>query len=63
MNRDNLPLARHAATGMSAIGWGNDCKQFKLSHTPRVAASIAEGDSIINTTLTTYSIHYKQQIC
>ena len=23
MNRHNLPLARHAATDKSAIGWGN----------------------------------------
>ena len=51
MNRHNLPLARHAATDMSAIGWGNDCIQFKLSHKPRVATSIEEGDSILNATL------------
>ena len=36
-NRHNLPLAWHEATDMSAIGWGNDCKQFKLSHKPEVA--------------------------
>ena len=34
MNRPNLSLARHAATDMSAIGWDNDCIQFKLSHKP-----------------------------
>ena len=38
MNRHNLPLARHAAMDMSAIGWGNDGKQFKPSHKPRMAA-------------------------
>ena len=32
MNSHNPPLARHAATDMSAVGWGNDCMQFKLSH-------------------------------
>ena len=37
VNIHNLPLARHAAMHMSAIGWGNDCIQFKLSHKPRVA--------------------------
>ena len=51
MNRHNLPLARHAATDTSPIGWGNDCTQFKLSHKPAWLASIEEGDSIINTTL------------
>ena len=67
MKRHNLPLARHAEPDMSAIGWvRNDCKQFKLSHklgyvliansslwfiSPVWLASIAEGDSIINTTL------------
>ena len=35
MNRHNLLLARHAATDMGTIGWGNDCIQFKLSHKPR----------------------------
>ena len=30
-------LARHAATDMSAMRWGNDCKEFKLSHKPGVA--------------------------
>ena len=51
MNRHNLPLTRHAATDMSAVGWGNDCIQFKLSHKPGWLPSIAEGDSIINATL------------
>ena len=30
-------LTRRAATDMSAIGWGKDCKQFRLSHKPGVA--------------------------
>ena len=34
MNRHNLPLARHAATDMSGIGWVNE---FKQSHKPKVA--------------------------
>ena len=33
----NLPLATHAAMAMSTIGFGNGCKQFKLSHKPGVA--------------------------
>ena len=54
MNRHNLPLTRHAATDMSAVGWGNGCIQFKLSHKPGVAGlNIVEGDSIINATLLT----------
>ena len=51
VNIQNLLLARYAAAGMSAIGWGNDCNEFKLLHTPKVSASIAEGDSTINATL------------
>ena len=51
MNRHNLPLAWHAATDMSAIGWvmianGSDCLI-----SPGWMASIAEDDSIINATL------------
>ena len=42
MNRHNLPLAWHAAMDMSAVGWGTDCIQFKVSQKPSVA-----GDSII----------------
>ena len=56
MNRHNLLLARHAATDMSAIGWGNDCIQFKLSHKPSVADLNWEGDSIINTTLLYFNL-------
>ena len=37
MKRHNQPLAWHAAMDMSAIDWGIDCIQFKLSHKPRVA--------------------------
>ena len=51
MNRHNLPLTWHAAMDMSAIGWGTDCIQFKLSHKPSVAGLNWEGDSIINTNL------------
>ena len=36
VNRHNPPLARHAAKGMRATGWGNDCIQFKLSEWQRV---------------------------
>ena len=50
VNRHNLPLARHTATDMTTIGWGNYCKQFKQSRKPGWLASIVEGDSIINTT-------------
>ena len=57
MNRHNLPFAWHAATDMSAIGWVMIAKQFKLSHKPGVAASIAEGDSIINATLLYFTLH------
>ena len=35
---------------MSAIGWGNDCKQFKLSHIPGWLASVI-AEPIINATL------------
>ena len=53
MNRHNLPLAWHAAMDISAIGWGNDCMEFKLFHKSGVAGmdSTAEADSIINATL------------
>ena len=37
VNRHNLPLARHAATDMSVIGWGYDCIQLKLSQKPIMA--------------------------
>ena len=53
MNRHNLPLTRHEATDMSAVGWGTDCIQFKLSRKPGVAG-LAEGDSIINASLLYY---------
>ena len=36
---------------MSAISWGIDSIQCKLSHKPGVAASIVEGESVINATL------------
>ena len=63
MNRHNLPLAWHAATDMSAIGWGYDCMQFKLFHKPRVAGSIAEGDSLINATLLYYVLAFTNHPC
>ena len=58
MNRHNLPLARHAATDMSAIGWGNDCIAYSSNCliNPVWLASNVEGDSIINATFL-YSIH------
>ena len=36
-NKQSLPFTRHAATDMSAIFWGNDCKQLKMSGKPGVA--------------------------
>ena len=51
MNRHSLPLACHATTDMSAIGW----VMIAYSSTSLISqgwlASIAEGDSIINATL------------
>ena len=43
MNRHHLPLTRHATTDTSAIGWGNDCIQFKPSHKPWVAGLNCRG--------------------
>ena len=54
MNRLNLPLAWHAATDMSAIGWSNDCCLISQEW----LASIAEGDSIINATLLFTLLYY-----
>ena len=51
MNRHNLPLAWHAATDMSAIGWVMIANSSNCLICPGWLASIAEGDSIINTTL------------
>ena len=50
MNTHNLPLAWHAATDMSVIGWGNDCIQFKLSHKPGVVGLNCTDDRMINAT-------------
>ena len=51
MNKHNLPLAWHAATDMSAIGWGTDCTGSNCLISPMWLASIVEGDGIINATL------------
>ena len=51
MNRHNLTLAWHAATDMSAIGWVMIADSSYCLISPGWLASIAEGDSIINTTL------------
>ena len=50
MSRHDLPLTRHAATDISAIGWGTNCIQFKLSHKPGLA-SVVKSDSTITTSL------------
>ena len=47
MNRHNLPLAWHAATDMSAIGWVMIANSSNCLLSPGWLASIAEGDSII----------------
>ena len=51
MNRHNLPLAWHAATDMSAIGWVMIAYSSNCLISQEWLASIAEGDSIINATL------------
>ena len=51
MNRHNLPLAWHAATDMSAIGWVMTAYSSNCLISQEWLASIAEGDSIINATL------------
>ena len=62
MNRHNLPLAWHAATDMSAIGWVMIAYSSNCLISQEWLASIAEGDSIINTTLlyfTVYNVYNK----
>ena len=54
MNRHSLPLARHAATDMSAIGWVMIANSSKFFISPVWVASIAGGGgggSIINASL------------
>ena len=51
MNRHNLPLAWHAATDMSAIGWVMIANSSNCLISQEWLASVAEGDSIINATL------------
>ena len=51
MNRHNLPLAWHAATDMSAIGWVMIAYSSNCLISQEWLASIADGDSIINATL------------
>ena len=53
MNRHNLPLAWHAATDMSVIGWVMIAYSSNCLINQEWLASIAEGDSIINATLLT----------
>ena len=57
MNRHNLPLAWHAATDMSAIGWVMIAYSSNCLISQEWLASIAEGDSIINATLL-YLLYY-----
>ena len=51
MNRHSLPLVRHAAMEMSAIGWIMIAYSSNCLISQGWLASIAEGDSIINATL------------
>ena len=51
MNRHNVPLAWHAATDKSAIGWVLIAYSSNCLISPGWLASIVEGDSIINATL------------
>ena len=57
MNRHNLPLAWHAATDMSAIGWVMIANSSNCLISPGWLASIAEGDSIINATLLYFTMN------
>ena len=57
MNRHNLPLAWHAATDMSAIGWVMIANSSNCLISQEWLGSVAEGDSIINATLLTYLIN------
>ena len=56
MNRHNLPLAWHAATDMSAIGWVMIANSSNCLISPGWLSSVAEGDRIINASLTTGAI-------
>ena len=51
MNGHSLPLAWHAATDMSAIGWVMIAYSSNCLISQGWLASTAEGDSIINATL------------
>ena len=56
MNKHDLPLTRHAATDMSAIGWVMTAYSPNCLISPEQLASMAEGDSIINATGLTYKM-------
>ena len=56
MNRHNLPLAWHAATDMSAIGWVMIAYSSNCLISQEWLASTAEGDSIINATLLYFTV-------
>ena len=58
MNRHNLPLAWHAATDMSAIGWVMIAYSSNCLISQEWLASIAEGDSIIKATLLYFTLLY-----
>ena len=45
MNTHNLSFAKHAATNISAIGFGNDYKQFKLFCKPGVTKDDDDSNS------------------
>ena len=59
MNRHNLPLAWHAATDMSVIGWVMIAYSSNCLISPGWLASVAEGDSIINAALLYYKSREK----
>ena len=61
MNRHNLPLARHAATDMSAIGWVMIAYSSNCLISPGWLASIAEGDSTLNATLLYYYFQHRSK--
>ena len=67
MNRHNLPLAWHAETDMSAIGWVMIAYSSNCLISQEWLASIVEGDSIINATLLYFTYYtpslWNSQVC
>ena len=62
MNRHSLSMAWHAATDMSALGWGTDCIQFKLSHKRNVTYHIMVGALSITTNLFIVNVNKKVNV-